>query len=491
MSAAVTNDITRATPEASSASGVPDATDMSALLQRMQAAQRKSGAPSLDERMGHLERLRRALLKKKTAIAEAISRDFGNRSRHETLLAEIFTTVQGIEHTRQNLASWMEARERDVGWAFVPASAEVVYQPLGVVGIISPWNYPLLLALSPLTGALAAGNRAILKPSELTPESSLVLKDLIAEVFAPDHVSVVTGDAELGSAFARLPFDHLVFTGSTRVGKLVMRAAADNLTPLTLELGGKSPVIVGEDAGLRAAARGIAYGKLLNAGQTCLAPDYALVPEGKKDAFVTEMKAAVAQLYPTLAKNPDYTSILNDRHLARLEGYLTDAKDKGATVASVNPANEELDAGAHKLAPTLVTDVNEEMALMQEEIFGPILPIKTYKTLDEAIDYVNDHPRPLALYYFGSAGSQLDQVITHTISGGVSVNATLLHIAQDDLPFGGVGASGMGHYHGREGFETFSKKKPIFYESRINASAVRAPPFGKLVDSFLRFVLGK
>jgi coniferyl-aldehyde dehydrogenase len=462
-----------------------------AALKAMQAGQRTKGAPSCDERLEHLLRLSRAVQRKKSVIVDAISRDFGNRSRHETLIAEVFLTIEGIRYTRHHLASWMEAREREVGWAFMPAGAQVLYQPLGVIGIISPWNYPLLLALSPLTSALAAGNRAMIKPSELTPETSEVLRDLIAETFEPDHVTVVTGGPEMGETFSRLPFDHLVFTGSTRVGKVVMRAAAENLTPVTLELGGKSPAIVGEDCSTRTAAQRIAYGKLLNAGQTCIAPDYALVPAAKQDAFVADMKAAITAMYPTLANNPGYTSIINEKHRARLQGYLDDAKEKGATVVSVNPANEELPAVGHKMAPTLVLGATEEMAIMQEEIFGPILPIQTYKTLSDAIHYVNDHPRPLALYYFGYDDAQIEKVLSETISGGVCINATMLHCAQDDLPFGGVGASGTGHYHAREGFEAFSKKKPVFYQSRLNTTALLTPPFGRLLDTFLRVVLGK
>jgi coniferyl-aldehyde dehydrogenase len=483
MSAAVSNEV--------SPRIAPSPSDLPALLKKMQLAQRTQGAPSYDQRMHNLERLEQAILRKKAVLADAIHRDYGNRSRHESMVAEMFITTQGIRHIKAHLRDWMDAEEREVGWAFMPARAEVQYQPLGVIGIIAPWNYPVQLALSPLAGALAAGNRAILKPSELVPRTAEALKDLIAETFDPDHVAVVTGGPEVGEAFSKLAFDHLVFTGSTRVGRAVMRAAAENLTPVTLELGGKSPTIIGEECSTAMAAKTIAMGKLFNAGQTCIAPDYVLVHESKKDAFVADLKAAITKMYPTLVSNPDYTSVINEKHHARLESYIDDAKSKGATVIEVNPANETLDPKAHKLAPTLILGVTDDMLVMQDEIFGPILPIKTYKALDEAIDYVNDHPRPLALYYFGHQKARLDKVLTHTISGGVSVNTTMLHVAQDDLPFGGVGPSGIGAYHAREGFETFSKKKPIFYQSRINSSAMLAPPFGKAVEMFLRFVLGK
>jgi coniferyl-aldehyde dehydrogenase len=461
------------------------------MLARMQKAQRAAGPPTYEQRARHLERLSQALLRKKHVLADAISRDFGHRSKHESFLAEIFVAVEGIGHTKAHLREWMEPSEREVGWAFAPARAEVLMQPLGVVGVISPWNYPVLLAVSPLTGALAAGNRVLIKPSELVPETSEAIRDLVAETFDPDHVAVVTGGPDVGMAFSSLTLDHLVFTGSTRVGKAVMRAAAEHLTPVTLELGGKSPALVGEECSLRLAAKTIAQGKFFNAGQTCIAPDYALVPAGMKDSFVAEMKAAIGRMYPTLAQNPDYTSVVSDAHYARLTAAVADAKEKGATIIEVNPGNETLEPSARKLAPTLVVDATDDMLLMQEEIFGPILPVRTYKAFDEAIDYVNDHPRPLALYYFGANDDRIQQTLRHTISGGVCVNATMLHAAQDDLPFGGVGPSGMGHYHAREGFEALSKKKPVFYQSRLNASGLLAPPFGKLLDNFLRVLLGK
>jgi coniferyl-aldehyde dehydrogenase len=473
------------------------ADDLRATLERMKAAARKSGAPSYEERIRSLEKLEQALVSRKNAIADAVSRDFGNRSRHETLVSEVFLVVSAIKHARAHLRDWMEPEEREVGFVFLPASVQVVPQPLGVVGIISPWNYPVQLALSPLVGALAAGNRAMIKPSELVPETSALLRDLVADTFPADQVTVVTGGVEVGEAFARLPFDHLVFTGSTRVGKIVMRAAAENLVPVTLELGGKSPTIVGHDFDPRTAAERIMAGKLFNAGQTCIAPDYVMVPAGTRDAFVDACKAAVAKMYPTLANNPDYTSIINDRHRARLESYLRDAKTRGARVVELNPAGEPLDEGgggggpaARKMAPVLVLDPSEEMTVMQEEIFGPILPVMTYQKLDDAIAYVNDHPRPLALYYFGHDKASIDRVLSETISGGVTINETMLHIAQDDVPFGGVGPSGMGHYHAKEGFDSFTKKKPVYRQPRIHTLGLLRPPYGKTVDWLLKLLLG-
>jgi coniferyl-aldehyde dehydrogenase len=469
----------------------PAPSDMKATLKRMQAAQRANRPPTCEARIAMLERLEQTLLRRKDAVCDAISKDFGNRSRHESLVAEVFVTVQAIKHVKANLRDWMEPEPREVGWAFMPASAEIQYQPLGVVGIISPWNYPVQLAFSPLVNIIAAGNRAMIKPSELVPHTAELIAQICAEAFDPDQVAVFTGGPEVGEAFSKLPFDHLVFTGSTRVGRAVMRAAAENLTPVTLELGGKSPTIVGEDFAADVAASRIMGGKLFNSGQTCIAPDYVLLPESRRDSFVAAAKAAVERMYPTLASNADYTSIVSDKHYARVKSYVEDAEKKGAKVVEINPAKETLTADSKKIAPTLVLDPTDDMLVMQEEIFGPVLPIVTYKSLAEAIDYVNDHPRPLALYYFGYDRSKIDRVLEETVSGGVSINETMLHVAQDDLPFGGVGPSGMGHYHAFEGFETFSKKKAIFRQARLNTTGLLRPPFGKAVNTFLRVVLGK
>ena len=465
---------------------------LGATLAKMKERARKNGAPTYDERIASLEKLERALLARKGGIADAISRDFGNRSKHETLVAEVFIVLGAIKHTKAHLREWMEPQEREVGFVFLPASIEVRPQPVGVVGIISPWNYPVQLALAPLVQVIAAGNRAMIKPSELVPETAALLHDLIAEVFPEDQVTVVTGGPEVGEAFSRLPFDHLVFTGSTRVGKAVMKAASENLVPVTLELGGKSPTIVAKDFNVKTAAERIIAGKLFNAGQTCIAPDYVMVPAGSRDAFVEACKDAVAKMYPTLLANPDYTSIVNDKHFARVTSYVEDAKTRGARVVELNPANETLDAasGKRKLVPTLVLDPTDEMMVMQEEIFGPVLPVVTYQSLDEAIDYVNEHPRPLALYFFSHDKQATDRVLNETISGGVTVNETMLHVAQDDLPFGGIGPSGMGAYHAHEGFESFSKNKPVFRQARVNTTGLLRPPYGKLIDRMLKFIVG-
>ncbi|MDB4944426.1 MAG: Aldehyde dehydrogenase [Labilithrix sp.] len=461
------------------------------LLDKLKAAQRRSGAPDYDLRIEHLDKLERAVLARKHDIAKAIGMDFGVRSKHESLIAEVMIVVNAIKHARAHLHEWMETEPREVSWMFLPGRAEVVNQPVGVVGVIAPWNYPVQLALGPLVSILAAGNRAIIKPSELVPDTSELLAKLISETFAADHVAVVTGGVDVAEALSQLPLDHLVFTGSTRVGKMVMRAAAEQLTPVTLELGGKSPAIVGESYSIAQAAQKIMMGKCFNAGQTCIAPDYVLVPKGRADAFVEECRTAFASMYPTIQNNPDYTAIINDRHYQRLEAVLADAQQRGAKVVELNPGKESLDRNARKMAPHLVLHAKDDTMMMQEELFGPILPIRTYETIDEAIAYVNDHPRPLALYFFDHDQTRIDKVLRETISGGVCVNETMLHIAQDDLPFGGVGPSGMGHYHAKEGFDAFTKKKPIFYQSRINGSGLLKPPYGPKIDFALKWLLGK
>ncbi|MBC7314276.1 MAG: aldehyde dehydrogenase family protein, partial [Rhizobium sp.] len=368
-----------------------------------------------------------------------------------------------------------------------PGTGMILRQPLGVVGIIAPWNYPLNLMLSPLVGALAAGNRAMLKPSELTPRFSAVLDAAVKEFFAEDEVAVITGGPEVAAAFSAAPFDHLVFTGSTAVGRKVAEAAARNLTPVTLELGGKSPAIIDVSADLDSAVPRLIWGKLLNSGQTCVAPDYALVPRDRVEDFVAAAKAAAEKQYPRLADNPDYTSIISARHFDRLAGLIGEARAKGAEVIELLPGT---DAARRILAPVVVTGANDTMALMREEIFGPILPVVPYDTLDEALAFINARDRPLALYWFGSDKAAEGRVLNGTISGGVTINDTILHLAQDNLPFGGVGASGYGHYHGEAGFVAMSKEKPVLRQSRLSAVALLYPPYGRIADMLLK-VLAK
>ena len=363
------------------------------------------------------------------------------------------------------------------------AKGRIEYQPLGVVGCISPWNFPVNLTFSPLGGIFAAGNRTMIKPSEFTAQTSELMKELFAEAYDEDEVSVFAGGPDVGGAFSRLPFDHLLFTGATSIAKRVMRAAAENLVPVTLELGGKSPVVIGRSADMKLAASNIMAGKTMNAGQICLAPDYVFLPEESRDEFVESARDSVASMYPNLKDNPDYTSIVNERHFDRLNSYLDNAKAKGADLVEINPANEDFSQQQHhRIPPTIILDPTEDMQVMQEEIFGPILPVKQYKDLDEPLDYINSHDRPLGLYYFGKEKSEENKVLNHTTSGGVTVNDVVMHVAQEDLPFGGVGPSGMGSYHGIDGFKNFSHAKAIYTQSKTvskMAAAMMRPPYKK------------
>jgi coniferyl-aldehyde dehydrogenase len=462
---------------------------LSRLLARQRAAFLQNGSPSLAERRANLKKLRAGLLARRADFEAALDADFGHRSRHETALMELLVVTWGIDYLHRNLRRFMRRERRNVALPMRIARAYVEYQPLGVVGIVAPWNYPFSLALMPLATALAAGNRAMIKPSELTPATSDLLVSMIAETFSEDEVAVVTGDAATGAAFAALPFDHLFFTGSTAVGRAVMRAASEQLVPVTLELGGKSPVLIDRGQPLGRVAADIAYGKLANAGQTCVAPDYVLLHEADVDAFVAAWSNAVAALYPEGPASEDYTSIVNVRHYERLRGLLDDARAKGARVVETGSSPEQAKPRAHTLPPTLVLNVHDDMRIMQEEIFGPLLPILTYRDLDDAIAFVNARPRPLGLYYFGSSAPNRKQVLTRTTSGGVTINGTLLHYVQDDLPFGGVGASGFGAYHGIEGFRAFSHQKAVFEMGRWNGGALLRPPFGRLTNVILSFML--
>lgn len=458
------------------------------ILASQRAAFLADGPPTLGARRADLKLLRSVVIARRKEIEQALDADFGHRSRHETAVMEILALVQGIDYLRKNLRRFMAPARRHVALPFRAASARIEYQPLGVVGIMAPWNYPLGLALMPLATALAAGNRAMIKPSEFTPRTSALLKSLLAEAFSEDQVAVVTGDSALGAAFAALPFDHILFTGSTQVGRAVMKAASDNLVPVTLELGGKSPVIVARGHANERSVSSIAYGKLANAGQTCVAPDYVMVHADDVDAFATAYDRAVTALYPQGPASDDYTSIINERHFDRLRALIDDARAKGARVITAGlPADSH--ARPHTLAPTLVLDATDEMAVMQEEIFGPVLPVIVYRDIDEAIAYVNARPRPLALYYFGADDADRSKVVTRTTSGNVGINNTLMHYAQEDLPFGGVGPSGMGAYHGIEGFRSLSHAKGIYSQGRWNVANLLRAPFGRVVDTILAAML--
>lgn len=452
------------------------------ILEQQRQSFRRAPCPGLNQRLDQLQRLRRTLLNNQDALAEAINRDFGGRSPHETRIAELIPCLQNIRYTLAHLARWLRRDHRHVPLRYLPASNRVEHQPLGVVGIMVPWNYPLLLAIGPLVAALAAGNRVMLKVSEYTPHTAVVLKSILENTFPREQVAIINGDATVAADFAAQPFDHLLFTGSTAVGRKVMKAAAQNLTPVTLELGGKCPAIIADDTPMKDAAERIIAGKSLNAGQTCVAPDYVLCPADRIPAFVAAASESFARLYPSLQGNPDYTAIINPRHYRRLQGLLNDALSKGARVIALNPAQEPQPGNSRKMPLHLVTHLTGDMHLLHEEIFGPILPIIPHCGLHNAMDFINAQPTPLALYYLGYDRAEQEQLIAGTRSGSVSINDTGRQMMQDDLPFGGAGESGMGRYHGYQGFLTFSTCRAVHSRQRINHNRTLHPPYGRLVQ---------
>ena len=454
------------------------------VLEMLRQAYDRDGPPPLDQRLATLAALDKLLRANATALAEAISADFGNRAHQETIVAELVPALAAIRNARRNLRRWVRPERRRVDIAFQPGRAWVEWQPLGVVAIVSPWNYPLLLTVSPLVDAIAAGNRVIVKPSELVPRFSALFARLIAGAIDPATVTIVTGGPDVARAVCALPLDHLLFTGSTAVGRLVARAAAETLTPVTLELGGKSPAIVCRDYDMAAAAKTIALGKFFNAGQTCIAPDYALVPNEQVEAFAQAVIRAVKAMYPRVGGNPDYTAIVTDRHHDRLHGLLREAEQGGARLLRLDDAHSE-----RRMGPTVVLNPPLDGALMGEEIFGPILPVIGYEKLTEATRFVRDRPRPLALYPFTRDPKSLDDVMAHTVSGGVSINSALMHCIQDDLPFGGVGPSGMGAYHGRDGFRRFSHARGVYKAGRFSGFEFLAPPYGRKMQVALKAML--
>ncbi|MGH8033107.1 MAG: coniferyl aldehyde dehydrogenase [Luteimonas sp.] len=466
------------------------AADLRPTLDRLRAAW-QSRRPNARQRRDDLARLRTAFKAGSEAMVAAIRMDFGHRSTHETLVADSMTVVAEIDRLRAHLTRWMRPRRVGVGWKLWPARAQLRPEPVGVVGVMSPWNYPVNLALIPLATAIAAGNHVYLKPSEHTPRTSAWLRALLAEVFPADRVAVALGDAALAADFAALPFDHLVFTGSTAVGRKVMAAAAPNLTPLTLELGGKSPAIVAADFPIEQAAARLSTGKWFNGGQTCIAPDYVLVDHARRDALVAALRTQATARYGTLADARDFTRIINAGQYARLRGYLDDARARGLQVielATIDPLRAEAE---HLIAPTLVLDPTDDAALMQEEIFGPILPIKSYRSLDEAIAYVLAHDRPLALYPFSHDRNTIEAILRRVLAGGVTVNDTLFHFTASGLPFGGIGASGMGAYHGRAGFDAMTHAMPVLRQARWTATDLLKPPYRGFVDRLVRVLAGR
>lgn len=468
-----------------------DPLGVAAPFERLQARHLAAPYPDWPTRAARLKALMGVLTEHRARIADAISADFGHRSRHETELLEIFPSLEGLRHALKHGKSWMRVRRSPVSLWFQPGSAAVLPQPLGVAGIIVPWNYPLFLLVGPLTSALVAGNRAMVKLSEYTPRFGALMAELLPQALGADLVQVVNGGPDVAAAFSSLPFGHLLFTGSTAVGRHVMSAAAEHLVPVTLELGGKSPAIItadtcGHEARFANAVRRIVVGKVLNAGQTCIAPDYVLLPAAAMPRFIAVAQELLKQQYPDGAAGDDYTGIATDRHFERLQNLVIEATSFGAQASVVMAPRRD---GQRKLPLTLLTGCPPEARVMQEEIFGPVLPLVACETPESAIAYVNERPHPLALYLFDDSRQTQEKVLQATLAGGVSINETLMHIAQDGLPFGGVGPSGMGHYHGRFGFDTMSKLKPVFRQSRINGLGLLAPPYGGLFARMLKLML--
>lgn len=468
--------------------------EMEALLRKQRQAFTAARPEGLDVRRDRVRRAIALLKDNGDALCKAMSADFGNRSAHQSMITDIGGTVNFGKYCLKHIDKWARSEKRHVQFplGLLGARAELRYEPKGVIGILSPWNFPVNLSFGPLMQVLAAGNRAMIKPSEFTEKTSELSAELCGKYFEEDEVTFVTGGPEVAHAFSSLPFDHLVFTGSTATGRKVMEAAAKNLCPVTLELGGKSPVVLGRSANLEQAGERIAMGKMMNAGQICLAPDYMYVPEDKEDAAIAAVELGVHKMYPTLLANEDYASVVTDRHFDRLQGLVEDARGKGAEVIEVNPGKEDFTGtNARKMPLTILRNVTDDMQAMQEEIFGPVLPVKTYRDVGEAIDYVNGRDRPLGLYYFGQDSGEREQVLTRTISGGVTVNDVIFHVSMEDLPFGGVGPSGIGSYHGVEGFREFSHARSVYTQPKVDVAKLGGlkPPYGAKTEKTVRTMM--
>lgn len=480
--------------------GVPASdieTHMQAVLEAQRADHIAAGEVSAAARKDRLSRGIDVLLKYQDKVVDALNTDFSCRAREVTMLTDVAASVVPMKHALKHVDKWMRREKRPTIFPLnlLGGRSTIEYQPLGVVGVISPWNFPVNLTFGPLAGILAAGNRVMIKPSEFTPATSEVMAEMVNEAWDEKEVAIFTGGPEVGQAFSGLAFDHLLFTGATGIARHIMAAAARNLVPVTLELGGKSPVIISRDTDLQVAAQRIMIGKTLNAGQICLAPDYLLVPEEKLDDMVAALKSVTAEMYPKLLDNPEYTSVVNERHYQRLNGYLEDLVQRGGTATPINPANEDFGAqqGTHKIPPTLIVNPPEDSKVLEEEIFGPLLPIRTYKDFDETISYVNSRPRPLAAYYFGQNKSEEEAVLKRITSGGACINDVIMHVLQEELPFGGVGPSGMGAYHGHEGFRNFSHAKSVYRQSRFNVAKLGGmlPPYGDATEKSIKMQVKK
>jgi len=470
------------------------------MLQALEAQRKdylREGDVSAETRIDRLDRGIDVVLKYQDKIVEALNADFSCRARQVSLLTDVAASVTPMKHARKHLHRWMRPQRRPTMFPLnlFGGRSRIEYQPLGVVGVISPWNFPVNLTFGPLAGILAAGNRALIKPSEFTPATSEVMAEMVAEAWDAKEVAIFTGGPEVGQAFSGLPFDHLLFTGATSVARHIMTAAARNLVPVTLELGGKSPVIISRSANLEQSLERIMLGKTLNAGQICLAPDYLMVPEEKLQEVIAAAEKAVSAMYPTILANPEYTAVVNERHYERLSGYLREAEERGIKTIAINPGKEDFSAqqGNRKIPPTLIPQPADDLKVMQEELFGPLLPIRTYKDFNETIDYVNANPRPLAAYYFGSDKGEEEAVLKRTTSGGACINDVIMHVMQEELPFGGVGPSGMGAYHGEAGFRTFSHAKSVYRQAGINVGKLGGmlPPYGKATEKTISMQVKK
>jgi coniferyl-aldehyde dehydrogenase len=465
--------------------------NLNEILEKQKKAHLREGPLSVETRKEWIDRCIALLIKYQNEIAEAISEDFGHRSTESSLLADVAGSIGSLKSAKENIKKWVKPEKRKVTpsiLGLLGAKLRLEYQPLGTVGVISPWNFPVTLTFGPLGSIFAAGNRAMIKPSEFTPKTSELMKKMFEEAFSEEEVAVFTGGPDLGEAFSSLPFDHLLFTGATSIAKHVMRAASENLVPVTLELGGKSPVIISKKSNFEVSVNRVMAGKTMNAGQICLAPDYVFIPKDKKEEFISQSKKVVTDMYPSLKDNPDYTSVINQRHYDRLQGYVEEAKEKGFEVIEINPSNEDFSQQAHhKIPPTLIVDPDDSLSVMKEEIFGPILSVKTYESIEDTVDYINSKDRPLGLYYFGDDKEEMQNVLENTTSGGVTINDVVFHVGQDNAPFGGVGPSGTGSYHGVEGFKNFSHTKTIYTQSKFDGLfGLFRPPFGSKAKSAIK-----
>ena len=465
--------------------------NLNEILEKQKKAHLREGPLSVETRKEWIDRCIALLIKYQNEIAEAISEDFGHRSTESSLLADVAGSIGSLKSAKENIKKWVKPEKRKVTpsiLGLLGANLRLEYQPLGTVGVISPWNFPVTLTFGPLGSIFAAGNRAMIKPSEFTPKTSELMKKMFEEAFSEEEVAVFTGGPDLGEAFSSLPFDHLLFTGATSIAKHVMRAASENLVPVTLELGGKSPVIISKKSNFDVSVNRVMAGKTMNAGQICLAPDYVFIPKDKKEEFISQSKKVVTDMYPSLKDNPDYTSVINQRHYDRLQGYVEEAKEKGFEVIEINPSNEDFSQQAHhKIPPTLIVDPDDSLSVMKEEIFGPILSVKTYDSIKDTVDYINSKDRPLGLYYFGDDKEEMQNVLENTTSGGVTINDVVFHVGQDNAPFGGVGPSGTGSYHGVEGFKNFSHTKTIYTQSKFDGLfGLFRPPFGSKAKSAIK-----